>query len=104
MLTHAQVKIDGSTATLTLREKELVLRVVSLKGATLQIVAADPPHAYDTPNPDSRLVTFETKLALGEAQTIVVDFLPDKGGGGVAPVAPLISWQRTPMLDAATKE
>ena len=66
--------------------------MVSPAGATLKIVSTDPPHAYDAPNPDSRLITFEVNLPAGASQTLAVDFTPGPTAPPASPVTPLKAW------------
>ncbi|MGN6725126.1 MAG: heparinase II/III domain-containing protein [Tepidisphaeraceae bacterium] len=92
ILTHAEVELHGPSATLRSGKHQLQVNVVSPAGATLKIVSTDPPHAYDAPNPDSRLITFEVNLPAGASQTLAVDFTPGPTAPPASPVTPLKAW------------
>ncbi|CAN5373253.1 hypothetical protein BH10PLA1_BH10PLA1_04370 [soil metagenome] len=92
VLTRANVKIGDASAELTSNGRHLTMRLVSPAGTTFKVVSTDPPHDYDAPNPNSRLVTFETAISAGESKTLVVDFVPETAGNDTPKVTPLDDW------------
>ncbi len=92
MLTRAEVKLDGASATLTRGGKTLTLRVLEPAGAKLAIYPTDPPPAkHDASNKGTRIVGFETALEPAAKARLAVQLAP--GGAGAPPeLTPLASW------------
>lgn len=76
-VTHAALtdSADG-TATLTLNNKKLTLRLTGVK-ARFQTYSAQGPHDYDTPNPNTRMIGFEFSLTPNQKATATIDFIPN---------------------------
>ncbi len=89
MVTRADVEIgaDGTAALIRSGKK---LRLVS-SGAAWKVYATDLVHAYDAPNPGTRIVGFEFLVPPGSPRRVVVDLLPDDASSD--DVAPLSEWR-----------
>ena len=94
MTTRAEVKIgEGGRATLTQDGKTVSFRVVAPADAKLAVYEAEkPPREHDEPNPNTRMVGFETSIPAGQDQTLCVWIEPGEGSANVPETAPLAKW------------
>ena len=94
MVTHAEVRMDGSgRATLSQEGKTLSFQVLEPADAALAIYPTDPPPSpIDARNPGTRMVGFELKVPARAAQRIVVQLVPASAKPSPSPVTPLAEW------------
>jgi hypothetical protein len=94
MVTHAEVRIDGAGgATLAQDGKKLALRVLEPANVVWKIYPTDPPPAAtDAPNPGTRMIGFEVRVAAGTAQRLVVQLVPASASVRETTVRPLAAW------------
>jgi hypothetical protein len=77
MLTRAQIEITLQGAVLRRNGQTLRLQVQGLPDVKLQTYRTDPPPAsYDSPNPGTGILGFETRLKANETQRWHVEFVP----------------------------
>jgi hypothetical protein len=77
MVTHADVSIEGNTATLKQDGKTATLRVAAPQDATLSVIDLEsPPQPYDAKNPNTRMVAFEVTLPPGGGESLTVLLAP----------------------------
>lgn len=76
-VTHATLTDTAdNTATLTLNDKKLTLRLTGVN-ARFQTYSTQSPHDYDTPNPNTRMIGFDLPLTPNQKATATIDFIPN---------------------------
>lgn len=77
MVTTATPRIlDAHTMELAKEGKTLHVILDSPSDATFQVLDNVPGHSYDTPNPGSVRIVFDTKLKAGQSRTLKVRLVP----------------------------
>lgn len=95
MVTSAEVTLsNNASAVLEKDGRTVALRVLSPKGAQLEIYETEnPPRDYDAKNPNTRMIGFKTEINADSRETLVVYIQPGKPSNEVPPVVPLEKWQ-----------
>ncbi len=74
MVTRAEVTLlDNATALLKQDGRALLVRALSPQGARLRLYETEnPPREYDSRNPNTRMIGFESELGAGSSATLAV--------------------------------
>lgn len=84
MVTRAEIKLDGSHAQLTQKDKTLHARILEPKGASFTVTSTKPPTSRENPNKGTRMLTINVEPSRGGDLRIAVMFVPDRHVGAVA--------------------
>jgi hypothetical protein len=93
--TGATVEIEGTSATLTLKNKHLMAKILSPPGAEFTLMEARPLPTSPAPemqNPNRGLRKLAIHLSGIEAERIAVLLIPGAEDGSVPALRPLASW------------
>jgi hypothetical protein len=94
MVTPATVRITGpGSAELTKDGKTLLVRVSEPAGVTMKTWSTTPAHAYDSPNPGTSMIGFETTLPARSTRALTVQLVPAKAAArATRTMLPLDRW------------
>jgi hypothetical protein len=91
------VTITGpGSAELTKDGKTLHLRVSEPVGVTMKTWTTAPTHAYDSPNPGTSMIGFETTLPARSTRTLTVQLVPAKAAAHTTRTMPPLDRWPTP--------
>jgi len=76
MVTGAECKLDGATATLTREGKTLVAEILSPAGATFEIVSTSPPTSKENPNTGTSMLATTVTPRRGATVAITILLRP----------------------------
>lgn len=93
MHTHAEVRLQGATATLRLGNKEMRLSALSPSGGDWSVKDCDP-EPPQRPLPNTRRLAFTLKVQPPGARLQMV-FTPQRASGAKPPAAGLDEWAKT---------
>lgn len=93
MFTTANVKVENQRAILTIGDKTLYLKVKGSEDIAIRTWSTDPTAEYDSPNPGTTIVGFETTLPKNTSASFEVLLVPSKADAKATFVnEPLANW------------
>jgi hypothetical protein len=94
MVTRAEVTlVDDTTAQLKQDGRSLLLRVLAPNNTRLRLFETEnPPRDYDSRNPNTRMVGFESEIDAGAQATLAVFFQSNETPGEAPALIPLDEW------------
>jgi len=93
MVTRADVKLNGRSATLEREKQKLGFLVLSPKGTKLKIYNTEkPPSKHDAPNKGTRMIGFEVTLEPSASERLVVLLVPGNKPTKAPELKPLKDW------------
>ncbi len=85
--------MDDTTAQLKQDGRSLLLRVLAPNNTRLRLFETEnPPRDYDSRNPNTRMVGFESEIDAGAQATLAVFFQSNETPGEAPALIPLDEW------------
>ncbi len=86
MFTFAEVELENQSATLTIGDKKLYLKVNGPASLTMKTWSTAPTNDYDAANPGTVMVGFECEIPANTSENIEVMLIPGKSIGEATPL------------------
>ncbi len=91
IFTFADVELGEKSATLTIGDKRLYLRVKGLRNLTMKTWSTAPTNDYDAQNPGTVMVGFECDIPANTSESFEVLLVPDKYANEALPLDKTLS-------------
>jgi hypothetical protein len=86
MFTFAEVELENQSATLTVGDKKLYLKVSGPANLTMKTWSTAPTNDYDAANPGTVMVGFECEIPAYTSENIEVMLIPERSVSEATPL------------------